>query len=204
MQVLVRRIGRRPGKRPAKPRLFAGSPAGVLPKVRSNPAEPLRRNESPAMRASSTAQRTTSRNGHRPVAVPANDPAMLLARARNAAYAEAAKGNLGGGLGVLYDALQGEPMSHDLLSDMAALLLAAGRLEHAAAYADRALQARTQHGPSLYTLAFALSGLGQADRAIGVLTELQSGAGRDSLQAEAPELVPVAMIELERLKRARA
>jgi hypothetical protein len=59
------------------------------------------------------------------------------------------------------------------------------------------------HGPSLYTLAFALSGRGEVDRAIGVLTELQAGAGRDSLQAEAPELVPVAMIELERLRRLR-
>ncbi len=146
---------------------------------------------------------TRAKNAHRPVAVASNDPAMLLARARNVAFAEAAKGNVGGGLGVLYDALQGEPMSHDLLSDMAALLLAAGRLEHAAVYADRALRACTQHGPSLYTLAFALSGLGETDRAIGVLTELQSGAGRDSLQAEAPELVPVAMIELERLRQTR-
>lgn len=153
------------------------------------------------MRALSTNAR--SKKSHQPVAVAANDPAMLLARARNAAFAEASKGNLGGGLGVLYDALQDEPLSHDLLSDMAALLLAAGKLEHAAGYADRALQLRTQHGPSLYTLAFALSGMGQTDRAIGVLTELQSGAGRDSLQAEAPELVPVAMIELERLRRAR-
>lgn len=147
----------------------------------------------------------TARNkkAHRPVAVAANAPAMLLARARNAAFAEASKGNLGGGLGVLYDALQDEPMSHDLLSDMAALLLAAGKLEHAAAYADKALRIRTQHGPSLYTLAFALSGQGKTDRAIGVLTELQKGAGRESLQAEAPELVPVAMIELERLRRSR-
>ncbi|KQW51874.1 hypothetical protein ASD88_04510 [Pelomonas sp. Root662] len=128
---------------------------------------------------------------------------MLLARARNTAFAEAAKGNLGGGLGVLYDALQDEPMSHDLLSDMAALLLAAGKLDHAVAYAERALQASSLHGPSLYTLAFALSGRGEHDRAIGVLTELQSGAGRVSLQAEAPELVPVAMIELERLRRER-
>lgn len=146
---------------------------------------------------------TKSKNAHRPVAVPSNDPKMLLARARNAAFAEAAKGNLGGGLGLLYDALQDEPMSHDLLSDMAALLLAAGKLEHAAAYAERALQACPLHGPSLYTLAFSLSGRGESDRAIGVLNELQKGAGRDSLQAEAPELVPVAMIELERLQRAR-
>ena len=153
------------------------------------------------MRAVSTTART--KKAHRPVAVPANDPAMLLARARNTAFAEASKGNLGGGLGVLYDALQDEPMSHDLLSDMAALLLAAGKLEHAAAYAEKALRIHTQHGPSLYTLAFALSGQGHVDRAIGVLTELQSGTGRDSLQAEAPELVPVAMIELERLRRSR-
>jgi tetratricopeptide (TPR) repeat protein len=155
------------------------------------------------MRASSTATTARPKNAHRPVKVPANDPAMLLARARNTAFAEASKGNLGGGLGVLYDALQGEPMSHDLLSDMAALLLAAGKLEYAAGYAERALQAQSLHGPSLYTLAFALSGQGQVDRAIGVLTELQSGVGRDSLQAEAPELVPVAMIELERLRRER-
>lgn len=155
------------------------------------------------MRAQPSTAKTTPRNGHRPVVVPSNDPAMLLARARNAAFAEASRGNLGGGLGVLYDALQDEPLSHDLLSDMAALLLAAGKLEHAAAYAERALRLRTQHGPSLYTLAFALSGQGRVDHAIGVLTELQSGAGRDSLQAEAPELVPVAMIELERLRRSR-
>lgn len=152
------------------------------------------------MRALSSSPR---KNAHRPVAAPANDPKLLLARARNAAFAEAAKGNLGGGLGMLYEALQDEPMSHDLLSDMAALLLAAGKLEHAGAYADRALQACPLHGPSLYTLAFSLSGRGEVDRAIGVLTELQQGAGRDSLQAEAPELVPVAMIELERLRRTR-
>ena len=153
------------------------------------------------MRALST--NAVRNKAHRPVAVAPNDPAMLLARARNAAFAEASKGNLGGGLGVLCDALQEAPSSHDLLSDMAALLLAAGRLELAAAYAQRALRLRTQHGPSLYTLAFALSGQGQVDHAIGVLTELQSGAGRESLQAEAPELVPVAMIELERLRRTR-
>lgn len=148
-------------------------------------------------------QTTRTQNASRPVAVPGTDPKLLLARARNAAFAEAAKGNLGGGLGVLYDALQDEPMSHDLLSDMAALLLAAGKLEHAGAYADRALQACPLHGPSLYTLAFSLSGRGEIDRAIGVLTELHGGAGRDSLQAEAPELVPVAMVELERLRRVR-
>ncbi|MBI3348070.1 MAG: tetratricopeptide repeat protein [Burkholderiales bacterium] len=158
------------------------------------------------MRAQTDSSKNTPRalrEGHRPVVVPSNDPKMLLARARNAAFAEAAKGNLGGGLGMLYDALQDEPMSHALLSDMAALLLAAGKLDHAAGYADRALQAFPLHGPSLYTLAFALSGRGEFDRAIGVLNELQSGAGRDSLQAEAPELVPVAMIELERLRRIR-
>lgn len=153
------------------------------------------------MRASTTTAR--AKKAHRPVAVASNAPALLLARARNAAFAEAAKGNLGGGLGVLYEALQGEPLSHELLSDMAALLLAAGKLDHARAYAERALQIHTLHGPSLYTLAFALSGRGEIDRAIGVLNELQQGVGRDSLQAEAPELVPVAMIELERLRRSR-
>ncbi|NCT81791.1 MAG: hypothetical protein GXC94_01480 [Comamonadaceae bacterium] len=155
------------------------------------------------MRAQSSPATTIPRNGHRPVAVPSSEPALLLARARNAAFAEASRGNLGGGLGLLHDALQDEPASHDLLSDMAALLLAAGQLEHAVTHAERALQLCTLHGPSLYTLAFALSGLGRVDHAIGVLTELQSGAGRASLQAEAPELLPVAMTELARLHRSR-
>jgi len=136
-------------------------------------------------------------------AAPATSAASLLAQARNAAFAEAARGRLGHGLGMLYDALQDEPMSHDLLSDMAALLLSAGKLEHAAGYAERALRIHSLHGPSLYTLAFALSGQGLSDRAIGVLSELQHGEGRASLLAEAPELQPVAMIELERLRRAR-
>ncbi|TXI15856.1 MAG: hypothetical protein E6Q67_15080 [Roseateles sp.] len=153
------------------------------------------------MPALSTTRRANA--AHRPVTLPANDPAVLLAKARNAAFAEAARGNLGQGLGLLYDALQDEPMSHELLSDMAALLLAAGRLAHAAAYAQRALKLCTQHGPSLYTLGFALSGQGQEDHAIGVLSELTDGVARASLQAEAPELLPVAMIELNRLLKAR-
>ncbi|PTT76214.1 hypothetical protein DBR42_27215 [Pelomonas sp. HMWF004] len=193
-------MGSRREKRAANDRLFNVSAGGPLPKVRPIPAEPCAGLE-PLMRALPTTAR--AKKAHRPVALPANDPRMLLARARNAAFAEAANGQLGNGLGLLYEALQGEPMSHELMSDMAALLLAAGRLKHAAAYAERALQACPLHGPSLYTLAFALSGSGEVDRAIGVLHELQRGAGRDSLQAEAPELVPVAMIELERLRRLR-
>lgn len=151
----------------------------------------------------STAPR--AKKAQRPaVALPGDDPKLLLARARNAAFAEAAKGNLGGGLGVLHEALMDEPMSHELLSDMAALLLAAGKLEQAGGYAERALQACALHGPSLYTLAFSLSGRGEVDRAVGVLTELQQGPGRASLQAEAPELLPLAMLELERLRRMQA
>lgn len=150
----------------------------------------------------SNSQRSNSANSATPSpALPGDDPRLLLARARNAAFSEAARGNLGAGLGLLHDALQDEPMSHELLSDMAALLLAAGKLEHAAGYAERALQASPLHGPSLYTLGFALSGCGERDRAIGVLSELKQGGGRDSLQAEAPELLPVAMTELARLTR---
>ena len=129
------------------------------------------------------------------------DALMLLARARNAAFAEAARGNLGQGLGILQDALQDEPTSHELMADMGALLLVAGRHEQAATCAERALKIHPDHGPSLYTLGFALSGRGEAKRAIEVLTALQSGPGADSLRAEAPELVPVAMTELQRLRR---
>lgn len=136
----------------------------------------------------------------RPGAAPKNESKALLARARNAAYAEAAQGRVGHGLGVLLDALESEPMSHDLLSDMAALLLSAGKLDHAAAYAEQALQVFPLHGPSLYALGFALSGKGEIDRAVGVLTELTTGRARDSLLAEAPELLSVAQTELTRLQ----
>jgi tetratricopeptide (TPR) repeat protein len=128
------------------------------------------------------------------------DALMLLARARNAAFAEAARGNLGQGLGILQDALQDEPMSHDLLSDMAALLLVAGRHEQAATSAERALKIRPDHGPSLYTLGFALSARGLKKQAIEVLSSLQSGPASDNLRAEAPDLLPVAMTELHRLQ----
>lgn len=132
-------------------------------------------------------------------AAPREDALMLLARARNAAFAEAARGNLGQGLGILQDALQDEPLSHELLSDMGALLLVAGRHDQAADCAERALKIRPDHGPSLYTLGFALSGRGRKRQAIEVLSALKSGPARDSLQAEAPELMPVAMTELQRL-----
>jgi tetratricopeptide (TPR) repeat protein len=148
---------------------------------------------------------STRQNGHNVVHVPAvaampEDALLLLARARNAAFAEAARGNLGQGLGILEEALQDEPMSHDLLSDMAALLLVAGRHEQAGACAERALKIRPDHGPSLYTLGFSLSARGLKAQAIEVLSSLTSGPAGDNLRAEAPDLMPVAMTELQRLQ----
>lgn len=128
-----------------------------------------------------------------------SEATMLLAQARNAAYAEAAQGRLGHGLTLLHEALQHEPMSHDLMSDMAALLLSAGELKHAVAYAERALTIRPAHGPSLYTLGFALAGLGEIVRAVAVLNELSGGPALASLMAEAPDLLPLVQIELNRL-----
>ena len=74
---------------------------------------------------------------------------------------------------------------------MAALLLVAGRHEQAGACAERALKIRPDHGPSVYTLGFSLSGRGQTQKAIEVLTALQSGPASDNLRAEAPDLMPV-------------
>lgn len=129
------------------------------------------------------------------------EAAMLLAQARNAAFAEAAQGRLGRGMSMLKQALELEPQSHDLMSDMAALLLSAGELAQAALYAKHALELRPQHGPSLYTLGFACSGLGhsvQAQRTLRHLLELEPLA-MDSLLEEAPELLGVAQAELARL-----
>jgi tetratricopeptide (TPR) repeat protein len=124
---------------------------------------------------------------------------LLLAAARNAAFAEASQGRVGQGLALLADALEQEPMSHDLMSDIAALLLSAGELDHAAAYAERALEIAPAHGASLYTLGFALAGLGESARASLVLEALCQGEPLQSLQQEAPDLLPLVRTELDRL-----
>jgi tetratricopeptide (TPR) repeat protein len=132
---------------------------------------------------------------------PSYEALLLLAKARNDAYAEAARGDVGRGLTLLNDALMQVPSSHDLLSDMAALLLAAGEHKHAVIYASRALSITPTHGPSLYTLAFALIGQGETARAIQALKELAApGPARDNLVQEAPDLVPLVEIELDRLQ----
>jgi len=177
-----------------------GSAERGLPKVQPIPAEP-RAGLEPQMPALSSTRQKASHPSVAAAAAMPEDALMLLARARNAAFAEAARGNLGQGLGILKDALQEEPMSHELLADMGALLLVAGRHDQAASYAERALKIRPDHGPSLYTLGFALSGRGQKKQAIEVLSTLKSGPAADSLHAEAPELMPVAMTELQRLRQ---
>lgn len=132
---------------------------------------------------------------------PSYEALLLLSRARNQAYAEVARGDLSGGLSLLSDALTQVPASHDLLSDMAALLLAAGEHAHAASYAARALAISPSHGPSLYTLAFALAGQGHTERAVQALKELAvDGPARENLLAEAPDLAPLVDLELERLQ----
>lgn len=127
------------------------------------------------------------------------EAALLLAQARNMAFAEAAQGRLGEGLNLLQIALEHEPMAHDLLSDMAALLLSAGELAHAQAAAERALALQPNHGASLYSLAFALSGQGQVLRAREVLQRLLTGEALQNLQMESPDLLPVAQTEMKRL-----
>ncbi|MEJ5999969.1 hypothetical protein [Paucibacter soli] len=124
----------------------------------------------------------------------------LLTQARNAAFAEAAQGRVGLGLSMLSQALEHEPLSHDLLSDMAALLLSAGELAHAATHAYRALELTPEHGPSLYTLGFAMSGLGEYAAAKEALQSLMQGPALASLMHEAPDLLPLVQIELQRLQ----
>ncbi|MDT8999338.1 hypothetical protein RQP53_08680 [Paucibacter sp. APW11] len=129
-----------------------------------------------------------------------DDALLLLAQARNAAFAEAADGRLGRGLSLLREALTHEPMSHEVLSDMAALLLSAGELGDAAGYAHRAMQLQPHHGASLYTLGFALAGLGEHRAAHDVLQQLTAGPAHASLMQEAPDLLPLVKTELQRLQ----
>lgn len=125
----------------------------------------------------------------------------LLSAARNAAYADAARGELGRSVTLLLRALATQPMSYELQSDMGAMLLAAGEYAHAASYARSALNTLPHHGPSLYTLGFALSGLGEAAEAQAALRRLSRGKARASLMAEAPNLVPLVRTELARIQR---
>ena len=106
---------------------------------------------------------------------------LLLAQARNAAYAQAAQGRIGDGV---------------------ALLLAAGQLREAALYAHRAVELSPQHAPSLYTLGFALSGLGEVKAAIEVLSILNEGQALDMLRRDSPELMAIVDSELLRLQAA--
>jgi len=134
---------------------------------------------------------------------PSSEALVLLHRARNAAFAEAARGQLGRGLSLLNDALMQVPASHDLLSDMAALLLAAGEHELAASYAIRALAVTPEHGPSLYTLGFAQVALGRPNDALSTLQRLQRpGDARASLMRDAPDLAALVDTEVERLQAA--
>ncbi|MCZ8234526.1 MAG: tetratricopeptide repeat protein [Inhella sp.] len=125
----------------------------------------------------------------------------LLAAARSSAYAEAARGELGRSVSLLLRALNTQPMSFELQSDMAAMLLSAGEYAHAARYARDALQLQPHHGPSWYALGFALSGLGEAVEASSALRKLLRGKAKQSLMAEAPDLLPLVKTELARIQR---
>jgi tetratricopeptide (TPR) repeat protein len=130
-----------------------------------------------------------------------SEAAALLHAARNAAFAETSQGRVENGLQLLMDALRHEPQSHDLLSDMAALLLAAGALENAVEFARIALGVSPEHGPSLYSLGFALAGLGEHQEAYDTLCRIgQDGEALRSLMAEAPDLLPLVKTELQRLQ----
>lgn len=134
-----------------------------------------------------------------------SEAAALLHAARNAAFAEASQGRVENGLQLLMDALHHEPQSHDLLSDMAALLLAAGALENAVEFARIALDVNPQHGPSLYSLGFALAGLGEYQQAHDALSRIeQDSEALRSLMAEAPDLLPLVKTELQRLQASLA
>ncbi|MFY8016935.1 MAG: tetratricopeptide repeat protein, partial [Inhella sp.] len=130
----------------------------------------------------------------------AAEACLLLANARKAAFSVATQGGLAQGMSLLQDALSLQPLSHDLLSDLAALSLAAGELESARSYAEQALALQPDHGPSLYALGFALSGLGCLRQARQVFIFLGSGDARASLMAEAPDLSPLVLAELARLE----
>ena len=130
------------------------------------------------------------------------EAALLLHDARNAAFSEVAHGRMGQGLQLLGQALELKPMNHELLCDMAALLLSAGDLVGASDFAQQALTVRPKHGVSLYTLGFALSGQGEIKHAHAVLSDLmQDEVALDSLLQDAPGLLPVIRAELARMQR---
>lgn len=141
----------------------------------------------------------SSRQGRvRPETPASNEPASIH-EVRGAALRQAEQGRVGDGLLMLREALDQQPRSHAVLSDIAALLMMARQHELAAHYALEALALLPGHGPSLYTLGFSLSGMGDVARAQEALSQLLSGPGHDSLAQEAPALLPLVQIELRRL-----
>lgn len=155
------------------------------------------------MQTPSSAQRKSARPGRQ--ARPGNEVAPLAAKTntvhevRSAALRQAEQGRIGDGLLMLRDAMEQQPSSHAVVSDIAALLMMARQHELAAHYALEALALQPGHGPSLYTLGFALAGMGDLVRAQEALLQLRDGPARDSLLLEAPALMPLVEIELRRL-----
>jgi predicted Zn-dependent protease len=135
----------------------------------------------------------------RPALALATPPEAGVHDLRTAALRQAEQGRIGDGLMMLREVLDQEPRSHAVVSDIAALLMMARQHELAAHYALDALSLKPDHGPSLYVLGFALSGLGDVGRAQEALAQLIVGPAHDSLVLEAPALLPLVQIELRRL-----
>lgn len=105
---------------------------------------------------------------------------------------------------VLDAALQMSPNDSELLGDLAALHLQAGRIEPAIAAARAALVAAPQHDGSAYTLALALCAASQPDEARFLFTELTQGLRGEAFARAHPDMAAHARQELQRMAPAAA
>lgn len=150
----------------------------------------------PALSAASTPAQA------RPAAVQprAPSPGLSNPQLRHAAYVAGAAGRIDEAVSLLQSALRANPQDADALSDLATLALGTGDQPSAMVFAEHALQIKPQHGPAIYTMAMCALGQGDAPACLSLLEALQSGEPAKSLQAEAPELVPVVQQSISQLR----
>ncbi len=103
---------------------------------------------------------------------------------------------------VLEDALDTHPGDLDVLGDLAAVYLRAGRYEQCIQTAIDVLATAPDDDESAYALAMALTASGRTDEAIRLHLELAEGARAERFSNHHPELAAVSRAEVGRLRAA--
>lgn len=105
---------------------------------------------------------------------------------------------------MLNEALKLQPGHADLLADLAALHLQAGRHRQCIQAAAEALVANPQHDDSAFALALSCEAVGETARALALYRELAEGERAERFAASQPELVAMCRAKIAQLAAAPA